>query len=103
MTSVYLVVSSWSLIGQIAMPNVSLQAASVDKTNGKTEGSHKPVWTTRRYTPLVKEVSVSLHLEAGLGLDELNERSGEVCLANQPFFNSLFYFSCLSDRAPPRV
>jgi hypothetical protein len=97
----YLTAASGTLIAQLSMPAVASGPVELKGLTGTTKEPCKPVWTTRRYVPMVKEVSTpSIHIGNAPIFSDLD---GYTILQLFIRFHQVhsFYFSSLSDRAPP--
>lgn len=97
----YLIAASGTLIAHLVMPPLSSDEVSMRSSTGTSKAPTKPVLTTRRYIPLVKEVS---HSPVLLTCTQLRFHLDEVVVLGRAHCACTihsFYFSSLSDRAPP--
>jgi len=101
LASLYLVASFGTMIYQVAMPCVSSGLEKVEAATRSTKEHPKQVWTQRRHMPMVKEVSTSPLIPVKVNLHHDIKQYTSVRFDDPLFLISAFYFSSLSDRAPP--
>ena len=97
----YLIATSGSLTIRLSMPAPPSSGIEIKNVPCETGEPRKPILTNRRYVPLVKELSTtSVHITSPPNRNDTNK---QVMIDSSDLFVLLraFYFSSLSDRAPP--
>jgi hypothetical protein len=101
LTTAYLAASLGTAFYQVTIPSVASKPERVQTTTGSPKSQAKPTLTQRRHMPLVKEVVPSPLVPLKTHqLHDLKEHN-PVRVDDTTFLISAFYFSSLSDRAPP--
>jgi hypothetical protein len=101
LASCYLVASFGTLVFKVAMPRVSTGYEKVASAKSSPREHSKQVWTQRRHMPMVKGVWATPLLPADTRVHHDHEHASAVRSADPLFLACEFYFSSLSDRAPP--
>ena len=101
LASFYLVASFGTMIHQITMPCISAGPQKIQASTGSSKDHPKPVLTQRRYMPMVKEGPATLLVQVRTHLHHDLKQFASVTFNDPLFYASAFYFSSLSDRAPP--
>jgi hypothetical protein len=96
----YLAVSSVTLVRQMAPPAGSANPAFL-KAEGETKEPPKQVWVPRRHMPMVKEVSIHPSVAEQAYTSQDCPHASFVTCVEQPSLIESYYYSSLSDRAPP--
>ena len=101
LASSYLVASFGTLIYQVTMPCISTGYEKVEAAKSSPRDQSTRVWAQRRHMPMVKAVWTTPLLPADVCFHHEREHVTAVRSADPLFLACEFYFSSLSDRAPP--